>query len=148
MAIPSTPRVRRTAPMCLVRVLTWLGAAAVLATPFFSPGSPVSFVRVAVEKPIQLVISGSISDLHAGQPAMLLLTLTSAAEQAVVVRSVTVRVTGATAGCSAAALHVGSWAGQLSVREHGRATASVPVSLDDPKGRCIGATWQLAYVSA
>jgi hypothetical protein len=134
--------------MFVVRGLTWLGAAAVLATPFFSPGSPVSLVRVAVEEPAHLTISGSISDLRHAVPATLTLTLTSGSAAAVVVRSVAVRVTGASRGCAPAALTVGGWSGELTVPPHGHAATPVRVRLDDPHGHCGGATWQLAYTSA
>ena len=40
-----------------------------MAVPFFSPGSPVSFVRVAMEQPVGLVITGSIDQLVPGVPA-------------------------------------------------------------------------------
>jgi hypothetical protein len=134
--------------MLAVRGLTWIGAAAVLATPFFSPGSPVSLVRVAVEQPTHLTISGSVHGLRHAVPATLQLTLTSGSEAAVVVRSLTVQVTGASHGCAPAALAVGSWAGALVVPAHGSATAGVGVTLNDPHGHCTGGTWQLAYTSA
>lgn len=148
MPSPGAPPFRRTAPMRLVRLLTWVGALAVLATPFFSPGSPVSFVRVALEQPAQLEITGSVDGLRNGIPARLALTLTSGASEEVVVRSVVVRVTGASTGCTPSALSVGTWNGELLVPAHGHATAAIPVTLHDATGGCTGATWQLAYTSA
>jgi hypothetical protein len=133
--------------MRIVRVLTWLGAAAVLATPFFSPGSPLSFAQVALEEPMALTITGSIDGLRHDVPARLALTLSSRAADPVVVHSVTVRVTDAPPGCSPDALSVGDWSGELGVPAYGRATAAVRVLLHDPTGGCTGATWQLGYTS-
>lgn len=132
----------------LARGLTWLAAAAVLAVPFLSPGSPVSLVQVALEKSAQLTISGSVEGLRHDLPAALALTLSSGSDTAVVVRSLTARVTGASAGCPANALSIGSWTGRLVVPAHGHAAADVPVRLRDVGSKCTGATWQLSYTSA
>ena len=120
----------------------------VLALPFFTPGSPVSIVPVAMEQSQQVVISGSIDGLHQGVAAGLNLTLRSGADIATDVSSITVRVTGASAGCSADALSVGAWAGRLVVPAQGEAHAVVPVTLHDASGSCADATWQLTYTSA
>ncbi|MBK5308021.1 MAG: hypothetical protein JJD92_15150 [Frankiaceae bacterium] len=130
------------------RGFTWLAAAAVLAVPFFSPGSPVSLVRVAMEEPAHVSISGSIQGLRPDVAAALSLTLRNDAAAAVVVRSLTARVTGASPGCAPSALSIGSWSGRLVVPAHGQSTASVPVKLHDPAGSCAGATWKLSYTSA
>ena len=131
-----------------VRCFAWAGAAAVLAAPLMSPGGPVSLVRVAVEQPTSLTISGSVEGLRDATPAKLTLTLTSRADSATVVRSVEVRVTGASAGCPRTALAARSWSGQLTVPAHGRAAVVVRVELRDPHGACTGSTWRLAYTSA
>jgi hypothetical protein len=132
----------------VVRRASWLPAAAVIAVPFFTPGSPVSLVPVAMEQSTQLTISGSVEGLRHDAASVLSLTLRSAGDAAVTVRSISVRVTGATAGCPLTALSAGAWSGTLVVPAHGSAQASVPVSLRDAANRCAGATWQLAYTSA
>jgi hypothetical protein len=132
----------------LARRVSWLPAAAVLAVPFFTPGSPVSLVPVALGQSQQLTISGAVDGLRQDVAASLTLTLHSAADVEIAVRSITVRVTGASAGCPAAALSTGGWTGSLVVPAHGTATAVVPVTLLDGGSNCAGATWQLAYTSA
>jgi hypothetical protein len=131
----------------LARRVTWLPAAAILALPFFTPGSPVSVVAVAMEQQ-QLTITGNVDGLRHGVAAGLTLTLNNASDALSTVHSVTVRVTNASGGCPAAALATGTWAGALLVPAHGSAQAVVPVTLHDAAGRCRHATWQLAYTSA
>ncbi|MDT7570525.1 MAG: hypothetical protein QOE05_699 [Actinomycetota bacterium] len=131
----------------VARRITWLPAAAVLALPFFTPGSPVSLVSVALEQAEQLTICGSFDGLRNGVPAGLTLTLNNPADAASTVRSVTVRVTAASDGCPADALSTGTWAGALVVPASGAANVRVPVTLHDATGRCANATWQLAYTS-
>ncbi len=132
----------------VARRITWIPAAAVLALPFFTPGSPVSVVPVAMEQSTQLSISGSIEGLRQGVPAGLKLTLRNASDALSTVRSITVRVTEATAGCPTSALSAGTWTGTLVVPAHGAALATLPVALHDPAGKCSNATWQLAYTSS
>lgn len=132
----------------IVRRVAWLPAAAVLALPFATPGSPVSLVRVALQSSPQLTISGAIDGLRPGVAAGLTLTLRNGSDAPVTVRTVRVRVTSAPAGCPAGALAPGSWRGALVVPAHSAAEVLVPVTLDDPGGRCTGATWRLAYTSA
>jgi hypothetical protein len=129
-----------------VRVPAWIAAAAVLALPFVSPGSPVSLVRMAVEGP-SLKITGSIDGLAGGVPARLALTLHSVGSSDTVVRGLTARVTDASTGCPATALTITAWEGRLVVPAHGTATATLPVALHVAPGECVGATWQLAYAS-
>ena len=126
----------------------WLPAAAVLALPFVTPGSPVSFVPVAMEQSQHLSITGSIAELHQDVAAGLTLTLTNVSDALSTVRSITVRVTSASAGCPVTALSMGTWTGSLAVPAHGASRAVVPVTLHDPASRCGNATWQLAYTSA
>jgi hypothetical protein len=148
-AVPSFALPRGRSPLfTLVRRASWLPAAAVIAVPFFSPGSPVSLVPVAMEQSSHVTISGSVQGLRHDAAAVLSLTLRSAGDAAVTVRSISVRVTSASAGCPVAALSAGSWSGSLIVPAHGAAHATVPVALTDAGGRCAGATWQLAYTSA
>ena len=127
--------------------MIWLPAAAVLALPFFTPGSPVSLVPIAMEQPQQLTISGSIDGLRHDVAAGLTLTLNNASDAVSTVHSITVKVTGASAGCPADALSAGTWTGALVVAAYGAAKATVPVTLHDPAGKCNNATWQLAYAS-
>jgi hypothetical protein len=132
----------------VLRRITWIPAAAVLALPFFTPGSPVSIVPVAMEQSQELSISGSVHDLRHGVSAGLTLTLNNMSDAMSTVRSITVRVTDASAGCPVTALSAGAWTGSLTVPAHGAARAVVPVTLHDPQGRCSSATWQLAYTSS
>lgn len=132
----------------IVRRTTWLPAAAVLALPFFTPGSPVSLLPVAMEQSQQLTISGSIDDLRHDVAAGLTLTLNNASDVLSTVRTITIKVTGASAGCPLSALSAAAWSGSLAVPAHGVARAVVPVTLHDSAGRCDNATWQLAYTSA
>jgi hypothetical protein len=132
----------------LARRVSWVPAAAVIALPFFTPGSPVSLVRVAVEQSQQLTITGSVDGLRPGVAADLTLTLDNRSDEPSTVHSVGVRVTGATSGCPLAALSARSWTGVLVVPAHGVATAVVPVTLTDSAGECAGTTWQLAYTSS
>ena len=135
-------------PGLLARRAAWLPAAAVMALPFFSPGSPVSLVSASFDQAQQLTITGSIDGLREGVRADLTLTLRSRSDGPTAVHSVTVRVTGASPGCPSSALWAGTWSGALVVPAHGEARASVPVTLHDPAGACRDATWQLAYTSA
>lgn len=131
----------------VVRRITWLPALAVLALPFFTPGSPVSLVPVAMEQS-QLSITGSIEGLSHGVPAGLKLTLHNASDAVSTVRSITVRVTGATGSCPVTALSASTWSGTLAVPAHAAAEAVVAVALHDPAGKCSNTTWQLAYTSS
>jgi hypothetical protein len=131
----------------IVRRITWLPAAAVIALPFFTPGSPVSVVPVAMQTQ-QLTISGSIAGLHDGASSGLALTLDNGSDAPSEVHSITVRVTGASDGCPTTALSARTWAGTLVVPPHGSGQAVVPVTLHDADGRCGNATWQLAYTSS
>jgi hypothetical protein len=132
----------------LLRRAAWVPAAAVIAAPFFAPGSPVSLVPVALQQSSELTISGSVHGLLHGAAAGLGLTLHSDSDVAVTIHSITVRVTGASEGCSPTALSTEAWSGSLVVPAHGEAQATVPVTLHDAAGACAGATWQLAYASA
>jgi hypothetical protein len=132
----------------LARRITWLPAAAVIALPFFTPGSPVSMVPVSMAQSQQLSISGDIAGLREGAAAGLTLTLTNASDAVSTVHAITVRVTGASAGCPAGALSPAAWAGTLAVPAHGAARAVVPVTLHAAAGRCSNATWKLAYTSS
>jgi hypothetical protein len=132
----------------LARRIAWLPAAAVVVLPFFTPGSPVSMVSVAMQQSQQLSISGDITGLREGASAGLTLTLTNASDAVSTVRSITVRVTKASAGCPDSALSAAAWAGSLVVPAHGAARTVVPVTLRASAGRCSNATWQLAYTSS
>ncbi|MDT7539233.1 MAG: hypothetical protein QOI82_2818 [Actinomycetota bacterium] len=105
-------------------------------------------VSVAMEQSQQLSISGDIAGLREGASAGLTLTLTNASDAVSTVRAITVRVTGASAGCPAGALSAAAWAGTLLVPAHGAARAVVPVTLRASAGHCSDATWQLAYASS
>jgi hypothetical protein len=128
-----------------VRLLSWLGALAVLAIPFASPGGPLGLVHVAMQQPA-LTITGSIEGLAAGVPAGLALTLHSSADAAVEVHRLTARVTGVSSGCLETALVIKAWAGRLVVPARGSAIATLPVQVTST--HCVGATWQLAYTSS
>jgi hypothetical protein len=128
-----------------VRLLSWLGALAVLAIPFASPGGPLGLVNVAMQQP-PLTITGSIGGLTAGVPSGLTLTLHSSSATAVEVHRLTARVSGVSAGCAEAALVITAWAGRLVVPPRGSATATLPVQVTST--HCVGATWQLAYTSS
>jgi hypothetical protein len=130
------------------RTALWAAAAAVLAVPLLSPGSPVSLVHVSLQQPAGMSISGRIDNLVPGVPAELQLTLRSEADAVTPVQTVTVRVTGASAGCPATALSVGSWSGELSVAPHAAVQVSVPVLLHRGVAGCAASTWRLAYTSA
>ncbi|MCU1591315.1 MAG: hypothetical protein JWP11_2571 [Frankiales bacterium] len=146
---PSGTAKRAARPLAKgARGLTWVAGAAVLAIPFASPGGPISLVHVALEQPVPLHISGSVSGLRHGLPAVLALTLRSRSDAEVIVSSVTARATGASAGCPVGALSIGAWTGRLAVPAHGNAAAAIPVVLHDATGACAGATWQLAYTSS
>jgi hypothetical protein len=127
------------------RGVTWVLACGVVALPFLTPGSPVSLVPVALEQSQQLAITGSVDGLRPGQPAHLTLTVHNRSGADSAVSTLTVRVAGASAGCSAGALSVGRWSGHLVVPAHRSVQAAVPVTLHDAAGRCANATWQLVY---
>jgi hypothetical protein len=131
----------------LARTALWAAATAAMAVPLFSPGSPVSLVHVAMERPASLVITGSIDQLTPGVTADLHLMLQSNADAPTEVRSVSVRVTGATPGCSPAALSVGTWSGQLNVAARSSSAVRIPVLLGAGSRGCDAATWRLAYSS-
>jgi hypothetical protein len=128
-----------------VRLLTWLGALAVLVIPFASPGGPLGLVHVAMQQP-SLTITGSIEGLTAGVPASLALTLNSSSDAGVEVHRLAARVTGVSGGCPETALVITAWAGRLVVPQHGSAVVTLPVRVTST--HCAGATWQLAYTSS
>jgi hypothetical protein len=142
--IPGPDNVRVPFLSTVVRLLSWLGALAVLVIPFASPGGPLGLVNVAMQQP-PLAITGSIGGLTAGVPAGLTLTLRSSADTAVEVHRLTARVTGVSAGCAETALVITAWAGRLVVPPHGSAIATLPVQMTSTD--CVGSTWQLAYTS-
>ena len=112
-----------------------------------SPGGPLSLQDIALARPA-LSISGSITDLQAGQPAALVLTLTNRSDVGVDVQTVRARVTGASDGCAVSVLQVQPWRGQITVPGHGEATVSLPLQLDADAVGCDGAVWQLDYLAS
>jgi hypothetical protein len=137
---------RVTAFATTLRRLSWVAAAAVLALPLFSPGSPVSLVKVAQASP-SLTITGDIDGLVPGRPGELVLTLHNADASAAVVRGLSAAVTTGSAGCPASALAIEPWRGRVVVPAHDTATVPLAVRLSAPAGTCGGATWTLTYTS-
>ena len=129
------------------RPLIWLAAAVVVAIPFASPGSPVSLIPVALEQSIPLTITGSITGLAPGVPTLLQLTLHNGSDVAVPVRTLTVTVTGGSAGCPPQSLSIGNWTGLTTVPAHSHTVAALPLRLRKSADGCAGATWQLAYAA-
>lgn len=128
----------------LVRGLAWVAACAVLAVPFFSAGSPISLLKVALVQP-SLTITGSIDGLVAGRPGGLTLTVHSDADAAVVVHTLAATV-AEVVGCGPDALVIAPWIGALTVPARGAATANLQVALAVGSA-CPGATWQLHYTA-
>jgi hypothetical protein len=128
----------------LLRGLAWLAASAVLALALVTPGSPVSLVKVSVGES-SLSITGSIDHLDTGRPAVLHLTLRSAADAGVAVHALTAAVMSAR-GCSASALHIRPWLGVITVPAHGTASVSLRAVLA-ADATCPGASWQLRYTA-
>jgi P pilus assembly chaperone PapD len=91
-------------------------------------------------------ISGSVNGLFPGKVAPLALKVTNPQKFAIVVKSLSVSVSGASATCTAANVTVTSFSGALSVPAGGSAVATVQIALlHSAPNDCQGALFPLLY---
>lgn len=125
------------------RALAWLVAAAILVLPLVQPGGLLRARPASAST--ALSVTGSVEGLRPGVPAELVLQVTNASAEPVVVTRLTARVMGGgTTLCPASALSITSWTGDVLVRGGGSASRGLPVLLDEG-AVCDGVTWSLSY---
>jgi hypothetical protein len=91
-------------------------------------------------------IHGQVSGLYPGVRERLKIVVRNPGARALTVRSITTRVSGASAGCSARNLRVFAFRGHLRVRAHKSRRVAVRLSMrpDSPKA-CEGGVFRLAF---
>ena len=91
-------------------------------------------------------LHGHVSGLFPGVSKKLEIVVHNPGARALTVRSITTRVSAATAGCSARNLHVSAFRGHLRVRAHRSRRVAVKLRMrpNSPKA-CAGGVFRLAF---
>jgi hypothetical protein len=91
-------------------------------------------------------LHGRVSGLYPGVHRRLRIVVHNPGSRSLTVRSITTKVTGASAGCSAQSLHVSAFRGRLRVRAHRSRRVAVTLRMrSDSPAACEGGAFQLAF---
>ena len=94
-------------------------------------------------------VSGSIDGLWPGAERPLVVTAENPYPFDIVLTSLSVTVSDASASCPASVVHVSSFTGEVRIAGRGQKTIELRASLDaDAPNECQGATWVLSYAAA